>query len=249
MRRIGILSAWIAFFCFSSPAASQVVTDDTPRFQLFVSGLYHTQTFSFTDSRTLPMYLEEGSFRGEWSRETGPAFGLGATYNVVSHLAVGAAFELYNASPSESFRASLPHPLYYARSRSLDGEATSLSYDEKAVHILVSYTRVIGRFVVAAGGGPSYFMTKTEVIDDFTFSEGYPFDEVTLGSIQKRTFDANQIGFNVGGWLGFRLIDQLAVGADIKYTQAKYKFTTGAGNEIELEAGGFRVGAGIRLLF
>ena len=153
------------------------------------------------------------------------------------------------STPTETFEARLPHPLYFDSDRSLAGGPISLSYEENAAHFLLSYTRTAGRFVVAVSGGPSYFMTKTEVIDTFTYTESYPFDEASLESIQQSTFDANGLGFNVGGWIGFRLFKQLAVGADLRFSQAKPKFTTSAGNEVEVAAGGARVGVGIRLLF
>jgi opacity protein-like surface antigen len=195
------------------------------------------------------MYVEEATFQGDWTRSTGPAFGLGGSYQILSGLSVGAAFEFLSSTPTETFQASLPHPLYFDNDRNLEGGPTSLSYKENAAHFLLSYTRAAGRFVVAISGGPSYFMTKTEVIDTFTYTESYPFDEATLESVQPGTFDANGLGFNVGGWVGFRIVDSLAVGADLRFSQGKPKFTTSAGNEVEVDAGGARVGVGIRLLF
>jgi opacity protein-like surface antigen len=235
---------------FSLPAVSQeTAMGEEPKVHIFVSGLYNAQTFTISDTRSTPMFLEESSFRGNWTTETGPAFGFGGSYQIFSGLAVGAAIEILSSTPTETFQASLPHPLYFDSDRTVDGGPVSLSYKENVAHFLVSYTRIAGRFVVAVSGGPSYFMTKTEVIDEFTYTDSYPFDEATLGSIQPRTFDANGLGFNVGGWVGFRIAGPIAVGADLRYSQGKPKFTTSAGNEVEVSAGGARVGAGVRFLF
>jgi hypothetical protein len=245
------LFALVVLFCGSSvPAISQeTAVNEEPKVHIFVSGLYNPQTFTFTDSRSTPMYEEEATFQGNWTSSTGPAFGLGGTYRILSSLSVGVGFEVLSSDATESFQASLPHPLYFDSDRSIEGGPTSLSYKENAAHFLVSYTRAVGKFVVAISGGPSYFMTKMEVIDTYTHSESYPFDEVTLGSVQLSTFDANGLGFNVGGWIGFRIVDALAVGVDMRFSQAKPKFTTSAGNEVEVTAGGARVGAGVRILF
>jgi hypothetical protein len=243
--------ALVVLLCGSSlPAASQEsAVNEEPKVHIFVSGLYNAQTFTISDTRRTPMYEEEASFRGDWTSSTGPAFGIGGSFRIFSGLSVGVGFDFLSSTPTQTFQASLPHPLYFDRDRNLEGGPTSLSYKENAAHFLLSYTRASGRFAVAISGGPSYFMTKTEVIDTYTHTEIYPFDEVTLESIQTRTFDANGLGFNVGGWVGFRIVDPLAIGVDLKYSQAKPKFTTSAGNEVEINAGGARVGVGIRLLF
>jgi hypothetical protein len=250
MKKMNLIALVVLFCGSSSPASSQeTAVKEEPKVHIFVSGLYNPQTFTFSDTRLTPMYEEEATFRGDWTQPTGPAFGLGGSYQILSGLSVGAAFEFLSSTPTETFQASLPHPLYFDRDRNLEGGPISLSYKENAAHFLLSYTRAVGRIVVAISGGPSYFMTKTEVIDTYTHTESYPFDEVTLESIQPRTFDANGLGFNVGGWVGFRILDPLAVGADLRFSQAKPKFTTSAGNDVEFNAGGARVGVGIRLLF
>jgi hypothetical protein len=250
MKKMNLITLVVLFCGSSLPAASQeTAANEEPKVHIFVSGLYNAQTFTFSDTRSTPMYEEDATFQGEWTSSTGPAFGLGGSYRILSSLSVGVGFEFLSSTPTESFQASLPHPLYFDSDRSIEGGPTSLSYKENAAHFLLSYTRAAGRFVVAISGGPSYFMTKTEAIDTYTHSESYPFDEVTLESVQLRTFDANGLGFNVGGWIGFRIVDALAVGFDMRYSQAKLKFTTSAGNEVEVNAGGARVGAGIRILF
>lgn len=240
----------IAILAYTAPTGAQESSAaEETKFQVFASGLYNTQTFSFTDDRSYPIYLEESRFTGNWTSATGPAFSFGATYAVIPGLSLGAGFDFLSATPTENFVASIPHPLFFNDTRSLEGEAPSLSYNEKVVNFLASYTRNVGRIIVAVSGGPSYFWTTTELIDSFTYSEAYPFDEVVLESVEIGSYDASSFGFNVGGWFGYRVLEQLAVGGDLRFNRATVKFTTTDGNEIELDAGGFRVGAGIRLLF
>jgi hypothetical protein len=250
MTKMKLIGLVVLLSGFSSTVTSQETAGEKePKVHIFVSGLYNPQAFTISDSRSIPMYLEESSFRGDWTSEAGPAFIFGGSYEILSGLSVGAAFEFLSSTPTETFEAGLPHPLYFDRDRSLTGGPISLSYEENAAHFLLSYARTMGRFVLAVSGGPSYFMTKTEVLDTFTYTESYPFDEAALESIHQSTFDANGLGFNVGSWIGFRLLKQLAVGADIRYSRAKPKFTTSAGNEVEVNAGGARVGVGIRFMF
>lgn len=243
---------WLALVC---PLASPALAQQKPRqlrtgkTQVFASGLFSAHSFRFTDRRSFTLHVEEGSFAGRWSKEGGPAFGFGVLRDVTAGLSAGAAVEILSSAPRESFQASLPHPFHFMRQRTILQEDMAMAYDEKAIHILVGYTRRQKRVVAVASGGPSYFFTQTELIDDFTFREAYPFDSAELQSTTSRTHDAGKLGFNVGGWLGYLIRDHLAVGADVRYSRATVRFTTSHGNEIRIDAGGVRVGGGIRLLF
>jgi hypothetical protein len=249
MTKIKLIGLVVLLSGFSSTLVSQELGEDQPKVHIFASGLYNAQTFTISDDRSTTIYQEESRFRGDWTSETGPAYAVGGSYDILSGLSVGASFEFLSSTAVEAFQVSLPHPLYFESDRILSGEPVSLSYKENAVHVLLIYARTVGRFVLAVSGGPSYFMTKTEAVDTFDYTESYPFDEVTLESVQRSTFDANGLGFNVGSWIGVRLVKQLAVGADLRFSRAKPKFTTSAGNEVEVKAGGARVGVGIRLMF
>jgi hypothetical protein len=250
MRKLILVGFLVLCWGFSLSAVSEEPAGETEhKLHIFVSGLYNAQSFTISDTRSAPMNEEQRTFRGDWKSETGPAFGFGGSYQIGLGLSIGAAFEALSTTPTETFQASLPHPLYFNSDRTLEGGPESLSYKENAVHFLVGYTRTAGRLVVAISGGPSYYRTETEIIDTFTFSESYPFDEVNLGSVQSTTFSANGVGFNLRGWLGFRIVERIAVGADLGFGRGKPKFTTSSGDEVEVSAGGARLGVGIRFLF
>jgi hypothetical protein len=82
-----------------------------------------------------------------------------------------------------------------------------------------------------------------------TTTSEYPFDEMTVRSTASRTVDDNPIGFNAGGSLTWRLTDVIGVAFQARYSHATIGVTGEGGEEIALDAGGFRVGGGIRLSF
>jgi hypothetical protein len=214
-----------------------------------VSGFYNVQKTSFTDRHTFPLNLEEASFAGNWETTTGLAFSLGATRRLLRSLAFGAFLDLRSSSPTEGFSMNLPHPFHYQQQRKLEGEAEQLSYAEKAIHIVAAYATTRGRFVIAAYGGPSYFFTTTEIIEQVNVTESYPFDQVSVQSIDRRKYNASGPGFHVSGWFGYRIKDYLALGADLRFSWGRMSFTTTAGSEIEFSSGGARLGAGARFFF
>jgi hypothetical protein len=247
-------TTWTAFllvvaFVLGAPGRTQAQANDEKKTIIFASGLYDAQPPSFTDPRTLTHYIEEGSYTGEWAREESVAVQFGVVHNLFSNFSVGAAFHNVGGTATESFTAEVAHPFYFNRHRSLSGERTDLSYKEQALHILVGFTKMSGPVVVSVTGGPSYLLTKTEIIDDFTFSQDYPYDSISLVSTETKTYEANELGFNVGALVGVRLHENIAVGGDLRFSRAKAAFTTDFGNEIEFDAGGLWVGAGVQILF
>jgi hypothetical protein len=214
-----------------------------------VSGFYNVQKSSFSDLHTFPLNLEEASFAGTWQTTAGLAFSLGATRKLFRSLALGAFLDLRSSTPTERFSMNLPHPFHYRQQRTLEGEADQLSYTEKAIHIVAAYTTTKGKFVIVVYGGPSYFFTATEIVEQVNFTESYPFDQVSLQSIDRRTYNASGPGLHVGGWFGYRVKDYLAVGVDLRFSWGSMRFATTAGNEIEFSSGGARLGAGARFFF
>ncbi len=68
-------------------------------------------------------------------------------------------------------------------------------------------------------------------------------------STEPKIYEADELGFNVGALVGVRLHNNIAVGADLRFSRAKIAFTTGSGNEIEFDAGGIWLGGGVQILF
>jgi hypothetical protein len=91
--------------------------------------------------------------------------------------------------------------------------------------------------------------TATEIVETVDFTDSYPFDQVSLQSIAPRTYDASGPGLHAGGWLGYRVKDYLALGADLRFSWGRMSFTTTAGSEIEFSSGGARLGGGARFFF
>jgi len=249
MKTIWTAVLLVVAFVLGAPGRTEAQGNDEKKTIIFVSGLYDAQPSSFTDQRTLTHYIEEGSYTGEWARKESVAVQFGVVHNLFSNFSVGAAFHNVDTTATESFTTEIPHPFYFNRPRNLSGERTDLSYKERAFHFLVGFMKTSGPVVVSVTGGPSYLLTKTEIINDFTFSQDYPYDSVSLVSTDARTYDANKLGFNVGALVGVRLHDNIAVGADLRFSRAKPAFTTTSGNEIEFDAGGMWVGAGVQILF
>ena len=219
------------------------------RIRVLVNALYNPTDIGFTDTSTVPSFLEEARSTRTYDGGKGIVFEAGAIVGLWQGLGVMGSVELYQSDFDGVYQESLPHPLYFDQPRTIEGEVTGLEYGEKAIHLDAVYTREFPKFTVDVFAGPSFFLTDTEVLDTVSTTSEYPFDEVTVTSTTNRTLDDNPIGFNAGGALTWRLTEVVGVAFQARYSHATIGVAREGGDPIELDAGGFHVGGGIRLSF
>jgi hypothetical protein len=233
----------------SAFAQGSSANDDSKRVRIFVNGAFNPAGLSFSDSSTFTSFLEEGSSSRTYDGGKGAVFEGGALVGITDDLGVMGSIELYQSDFDATFEESLPHPLFFDEPRVVSGAVTGLEYSEKAVHLDAVYTRDFSDWTVDLFGGPSFFFTNTEVLNTVNAESSYPFDEAAVRSTSSVQLDDNPIGFNAGGALTWRLTDVLGVVFQVRYSHASIGVAREGANEIELDAGGFRVGGGIRLSF
>lgn len=140
------------------------------RFRLLVNGAYHASTRGFTDAATFTEFLEQGSSSRNYDGGTGLVFEVGGIYSITSSFGVMGSIELFDGDNDAAFREIVPHPLFFDQDRSVEGNVSSLSYTEKALHLDAVYTRETSSFTVDLYGEPSIFLTETELITEITTS-------------------------------------------------------------------------------
>lgn len=219
------------------------------RVRILVNGLYDTMGQSFSESSTFTQYVEQGNAQRDYDGGKGFVFEGGVIIGVTKSFGVMGSVEVYHTDYDVSFEERLPHPLYFDKSRTVTGNETGFGYDEKAIHVDAVFTHATSSVTVDVFGGPSFFVTSTELLGTINTTSEYPFDEVTFTGTSKVTSDDNPIGFNAGGSVTFHLTKVFGVAVQGRYSKGTIKVSREGGQEFELDAGGFRVGAGIRLAF
>ena len=251
MRTIPFLSI-VALVIAASASAQEAPASGEERerrIRVLVNGLYNPTDIGFTDSSTFTSFLEEGRSTRTYDGGKGVVFEVGAIVGITKVLGVMGSVELYQSEFDGSFEESYPHPLYFEKPRTVAGDIAGLEYKETAVHLDAVLTRAFSSFTVDVFAGPSLFFTKTDVLNTVTTASEYPFDEATVTSTSNATLDDNPIGFNAGGALTWRLSEVIGIAFQARYGHATLGIAREGGDEIDLDAGGFRVGGGIRLSF
>ena len=90
---------------------------------------------------------------------------------------------------------------------------------------------------------------RTEVLVDVLYGEAFPFDAVELQRTQLRVLENRPRGYNFGASATVRITSIFGLDLEARYSKARATFLVEGAREIELDVGGLRLGAGLRLLF
>jgi opacity protein-like surface antigen len=241
IRRLCLLSAPLL-------AASAAHAADPPRLTVSAYGVFAPPSVDYTTNRTFDAFAEEGSITTDYEAGNGPGGELGLTYRFSKSFGVAAAGTLVNRDTVASYTTRVPHPLFLNRDRTAEG-TVDVEYKETAGHLDVVYLGGSGSLDFALFAGPSFVSLSAEVLGDPVYSQEYPFDTITVTSVPARKVEDSGIGFNAGASLAYRFSKSVAFGVQGRFTRASMQLSPGDDDDVDIDAGGFQVGAGFRLSF
>jgi hypothetical protein len=250
MRRIPsalIIAIVVATVVIAQPAAAQT----TDRIFISVDGTYQAGTKDFDDGASFPLYAETATFTTAYHLKSGPAFNIAASGRVLRQLAVGIAVSRFSRETPIAVSASLPHPFFFSRARSLSAEVSGMYREERAVHVQARalLPTQSSHFQAAVFGGPSFFTVTQDVLNQLGYAEAYPYDSVTATNGQSANVSTSKVGFNAGADIAYFFTRQIGVGGIAQYAGTTMKLDSAGGDTVDVKIGGFQVGGGLRLRF
>jgi hypothetical protein len=229
-------------------AAPALAADDPYRFTVFLGGGFQLGSQNFSQTISKPLYQETATITTSYTADAAPGFDIGAQFNAFKHIGFSAAFTGYSRDLKSTYDASFPHPLFYNQARTATGEISG-KQKETAAHVNVVAFGKSGSVDLSAWLGVSFFSVDADLLQDVVYSQSYPYDSVTVTSSPTATVSDSPVGFNIGGSADWRFNKHVGVGIQARYAKAKAKFVVPDGSALEVDAGGFQVGAGLRLYF
>jgi hypothetical protein len=216
-----------------------------------VDGAYQSGGDDFGERVTFVENAENGTFSADYDVKSGPALNVSVGANIWRYLGVGIGVTRYSKSTPVAFSASVPHPFFFNRARSVSGDISDLDREELAVHVQARGTFAPTRSVqVIVFGGPSFFTVKQGVVNDFEVTETYPYDTATFNRALSTTVDESKVGFNVGGDVGYFFTRQVGVGGSVQWAATTIDApASNATGTFEIKAGGVQAGVGVRFRF
>ena len=213
----------------AQPARAGRRAQPTDRVYISINGAFQTGGEDFGETVTFVENAENGTFSTDYDVKSGPALNISAGAPMWRNLAVGVGVTRFSHSTPIALTASVPHPFFFNRARSVTGDIGGLKREELAVHIqaraMFTPSPKIPGVVFA---GPSFFSVKQGIVNDFEITETYPYDTATFSRGVTTTVDESKVGFNVGADVGYFFTRQVGVGGTVQWS----------GTNIEVPASG-----------
>jgi opacity protein-like surface antigen len=233
-----------------APSAPAPAAARTSRFTVTLLGLVAPTKLEFDESASFVQFVETGTLDASHSYDLGIGGEVGIRYMFRERMGAEASFSFLQRDGAADYTARFPHPFFFDRHREVEGSVDGLSYREMAAHVDFVYQKGSGKLTYAGFGGVSFFFkVEADVVGVPEYEEAFPFDTVTVTSVPVLAPSKSAVGFNVGGDVGYRLTDRVDAGVRLRFSYAKVKLDAAAGSTVEVDAGGFTAGAGVRIRF
>lgn len=221
------------------------------RVQISVDGAFQSGGDDFGETISFVENAENGTFSTDYDVKSGPALNVSVGVAIWRYLGVGIGVTRYSKSTPIGFSASVPHPFFFNRARSVSGDISGLEREELAVHVQARAMFLpTPRIQAIVFGGPSFFTVKQGVVNDFEITESYPYDTATFSRGISTTVDESKVGFNVGTDVGYFFTRQVGVGGSVQWAGTTIDTpASGSTGTIEMKAGGLQAGVGVRFRF
>ena len=204
----------------------------------------------FTQHLTPTIYDEPASISIAQTYESGPLFDIGGNYLVFGNIGVGVSYSHTAGDGNAILAGQIPDQLVFqplAPLRSATATAEGLDHSEDAVHLMVTYRFAASpKLDVTLGVGPTFFSVKQELVDTVTVTEaaGGP-----VMSPQVVEASDSPVGVNVGADVSYMVTKSFGAGVLLRYASGSADLVTPSGASLSLDAGGFQLGAGVRIRF
>jgi hypothetical protein len=221
------------------------------RVRVILNGALSPTTRSFGQTLTYTEFVETATVRADYETNSTFSPDLGIQTQVFRNLGVFVAFTYARRDEKGRFSASLPHPLYLDRPRTLEGDLSGYRYQERGFHLDLSYGAARGHIDYALFAGVSLFSVEADLVDSVRYDQTYPYDSVTLREAPSRRVKNNPTGFNVGGRLDYRFghSGHFGLGVQLRFSRATAKLKASQSGTVDVDAGGLQAGVGARLYF
>ena len=219
------------------------------RVALFVNGVAGSKGLALAESRSFDLFREEASLDSLHRDPEPRGYEVGGLVRVKGPLGIIASAELFDNRREASFVALLPHPFFYDQAREFAGSVSDLTHMERTLHIGPVLSLAIGdRVSLDLFGGPSLFWTRSEILTDIRYEEAFPFNEVVSTGSVFEVFESRPWGYHVGASTSLRIVGIFGLDLVARYSHARVRLEPGPERELTFDAGGLRLGVGIRLL-
>lgn len=215
----------------------------------WASGTFNPSKIEATENRTFTEFAEAGSLDVDYAFDGGPGGEIGVEYRLKSGLGLQLAASFGTRDGAASYTAAFPHPLYLNRDRAASDDVGGLSMTETAIHLDLVYGKRGPKWEIVGFAGASFFNVEADLVDRPQYTHAYPYDSVSVLPASTLSRSGSKAGFNAGLAIDYRLGKSFGLGVQGRFSGATVELEATDEGTLELDAGGFAIGAGLRLYF
>jgi hypothetical protein len=211
---------------------------------------------TFTTNSTDAFFLESATFETTYHQPTGASVDFGGGFMFTPRIGAGISFTGTAHEGPADLRIVVPHPLFTSTASDSDKTKDKLQRTEGGVNIQVmAVVSQSDRLRVRVFGGPSYFRVKQDIVDtihyDYAFLFSSPAIAADITGEDLREVEGKAWGFHAGGDVSWFFTRVVGLGGFARFSRANVEFDDAFDDAgaIEVKAGGFQTGGGLRLKF
>jgi len=245
--------------CGASDAVAQSQwTTLTDRAYININGAFQgTSGTTFTETLSQDLYGETATYELKNGLSVGGStFDVGFGARVWSNVAAGLSISSVTTSSSLSATGTVPHPLFYNRSRNVTYQLLNpISKRNLAYHVQFSwFVPLSDDFDVAIFAGPSFFTIdhRRGTLPVSIENSGTLLNNAVMTKLTTQTSSGNATGVNVGIDATYHLTEFMGAGIGagvmVRWSSGSVDLATASGTE-SVDAGGVQIAVGARLRF
>ena len=241
-----LIAVLLLGICTARPASAERWRE---RAWITADGGMHTAASAFSDAFEIQQYTETETINADYRPKAGAVIDGSAGIRVWRRIGLGIAITRFSHRGPVLVEASIPHPLYDNRFRTVQG-STSGARDELGTHLQFAYlANVSSRLRLIASAGPSLLTVQQTLVTDVQFAQSYPYDSASFTAATTRRATATAPGFNAALDAFWMVGRRIGAGGVARFTRARVREHGDSGRTVNTDAGGFQAAAGVRVLF
>ncbi len=210
----------------------------------------------FTETLTDTLYGEAANYELKNGLSIGGStFDVGFGARVWNNVAAGLSISSVTTSSSLSATGTVPHPLFYNRSRNVTYEASDLSQSNLAYHVQFSwFVPLSDDFDVAIFAGPSFFTIdhRRGTLPVSIENSGTLLNNAVMTNLATQASSGTATGVNAGIDATYHLMEFMGAGVGagvmVRWSSGSVDLATASGTQ-SVDAGGVQIAVGARLRF
>jgi hypothetical protein len=130
-----------------------------------------TGTTNISQNRSFVVYGETGTLQADVDYGSFPIFDMAVGARIYRNVGVAIGFHTGGTKGDGQLVASVPHPQFHERPRSVTVPFDDADRDERATHLQIGWMVPVNeKFDLFIYGGPSFFQVTQEMVTDLSFT-------------------------------------------------------------------------------